>query len=211
MTTLFYDDLPYDELVTDAMRNELLPRVKPNWSVLDLGISGGHAISPLAFAGLPITGVDTNLGALKFCQEEFGKAGIADRLTTAYMDAMQFLDTNTKKFNVVSMSDFLMFFKKTTAKSLIESAYGAVESGGLIWIVTKSTTDDLYSELSWMLPIEPDTYIIQAGCHGVSTVCFFQPGEVDEILQRLGATVLFSGESMNRVGGIVNTILARKE
>ncbi len=47
MTTFIYADLPYDELVTDAMRNELLPRVKPNWSVLDLGIAGGHAISPL--------------------------------------------------------------------------------------------------------------------------------------------------------------------
>lgn len=211
MTTLFYDDLPYDELVTDAMRNELLPRVKPNWSVLDLGIAGGHAISPLAFAGLPIMGVDTNLGALKLCQAEFGKAGIADRLTTVYMDAMQFLDTNTKKFDVVSMSDFLMFFTKTKAKALIESAYTAVEHEGLIWIVTKSTNDGLYSELGWMLPVEPDTYIIQAGCHGVSTVCFFRPGEVDEILTSLGATLLYSGESVNRVGGIVNTILARKE
>ncbi len=155
--------------------------------------------------------MDTNVAALKFCQKEFENAGIVDRLTTAYMDAMQFLDTNARKFNLVSMSDFLMFFTKTKAKALVESAYEAVETGGLVWIVTKSTNDDLYSQLEWMSPVEPDTYIIQSGCLGLSTVCFFQPGEVDEILTSLGATLLYSGESVNRVGGIVNTILAKKE
>ncbi len=210
MTTFIYDDLPYDELVTDAMRNELLPRVKPNSSVLDLGISRGHAIAPLAFAGLTILGVDTNVVALRFCQEEFEVAGVADKLTTVNMDALRFLNTNTAKFDVVSMSDFLMFFAKTKAIELIKLAYGAVKDNGLIWIVTKSTNDGLYYQLSWMAPEEPETYIIQAGCRGMTTVCFFRPGEVDEMLQGLGATVLFSGESMNRVGGIVNTILAKK-
>ena len=113
MTTLTYAGLPYQELVTDAMECELLPRVKTDGRVLDIGISRGHAISPLAFAGLSILGVDTNVGAQKFSHEEFDKAGFGDKLITAYMDAMQFLDTNTQKFDVVSMSDLLMFFAKT--------------------------------------------------------------------------------------------------
>ncbi len=211
MTTFTYAGLSYEELVTKTMRTELLPRLQSDWSALDIGIAAGHAISPVAFAGLSVLGVDINARSLKFCQEEFGKAGLGDKIETVKMDAMEFLDTNTEKFDVVSMSDFLMFFAITKAIELIKSAYDAVKDDGLIWIVTKSTNDGLYSELGWMLPVEPDTYIIQAGCHGVSTVCFFRPGEVDEILTSLGATLLYSGESVNRVGGIVNTILARKE
>ncbi len=210
MTTLYYAGLPFEELMSDAMQDELLPRVEAGGTVLDLGISTGHAISPLAVAGLSILGVDTNKGALKFCHQEFEKAGIADKLRTQHIDAMQFLDTNTEKFNVVSMTDFLMFFAKTKAIELIKSAYGAVKDNGQIWIVTKSTNDVLYEEVNWMQPIEEDTFLVSSGCHSYSMVCFFRPGEVDEILSNLGAEVLFSNESVNRVGGVVNTILAQK-
>ena len=211
MTTKKYAGLPYEDLVTKAMENQLLTRVQAGWKVLDLGISVGHAISPLAFAGLSILGVDKNLGALKFCRQEFDLAGIGELLTTANVDAFQFMATNTAKFNVVSMSDFLMFFTKTNAKRLIKSGYEALELGGLIWIVTKSANDDLYADVGRMRPIEPETYLIPVGCHGVSPVCFFRQGEIDDYLGSLGATVLYSSESENTVGGMVHTVLAMKE
>lgn len=211
MTTLNYAGVPYEEIVSVALLDELLPRITPNWSVLDIGISAGHAISPLAFAGLNVTGVDINSRALSFCHKEFERAGIKNKLTTVNMDAMQFLDTNTKKFDVVCMADFLMFFTKTKAIELVSSAYRAVKKAGLMWIVTKSTNDDLFGQVSWMTPIDTDTFQIQSGCHGLSTICFFRPGEVDKLLRDLGFNVLFSGESVNRAGGVVNTILAKKE
>ncbi len=210
MKNFIYAGVGSDEIVTDVLRDEVLPLVEPGWTVLDIGMSAGHAISPFAFKGLNIFGVDKNRGALDFSHREFETAGIGDQLTTTAMDAMQFLDTNTRLFEVVSMTDFLMFSTKTKAIEFIKSAHKATMPNGLIWIISKSANDGLYYRMSVGERVDVDTYIVQSGCGGPSTLCFFWPGEIDALLQELGAKILYSDENVNRVGSVVNTVLARK-
>lgn len=205
-----YGGFEYNDLASKEMQSHLLPVLHRGQRALNLGISAGHASSPIALNGVHITGVDIDKWALELCEEEFQKVGLGNNLATVHMDAMEYLDTCDEKFDLVILSDFLMFFTKTKGIELIKSAVSKLKKGGLIWVVTKSTSDSYYGELQgYSVEIDKLTYQTFTPCHGSGVVCFYEPLEINEILKSFGVEVSFACESMNRVGAIKNVVLGQ--
>ena len=203
----------YDELGYPQMHEILIPLLVPGKKALDLGIGTGHTSSSVAFAGLSITGVDINKWAINQCWENYEDAGLEGQLSTVCADASDFMSTLAKdnQFDLVIMSDFLMFLPKKQGRSLIVEAYKALKSGGLLWITTKSTGDYFFQEMSkGQEPVDDETFMANSHCSGSMPFCFYFPGEIEKMLEPLGARVLFSSETENSAGGLFNIILIQK-
>ena len=210
MNDFTYSGFGYNDLASPEMQSRLLPLLVRGQRALDLGISAGHASSPIALTGVHLTGVDTDENALVLCKQEFQKAGLGNKLTTVHMDAMQYLDTHSEKFDLVILSEFLMFFTRTKGVELIKSAVDKLKKGGLIWIVTKSTSDPYFGHLRrYEVEIDRNTYQTFTPCHGAGVVCFYEPLEINEVLKGICFEILFATEAENRVGAINNTVLAQ--
>lgn len=188
----------------------LLPRLSAGQLALDLGIGAGHLCAPIAFAGLSITGVDSSF-RLATCQENFEDAGLGEKITTVSADALEFLKTNTQKFDLVIMSEILMFMLKSEGKEAIRLAYGALNLGGHLWIITKSTNDDFHQMLiGGGTVIESESYFYSSPCGGSGIASFYYPKEIDDLLKSLGASVVYSDETVNEKAGLSHIILAQK-
>lgn len=200
----------YEDLGNVEMFEQLLPLVKPGRKVLDLGIGGGHPSAPLAFSGLLVTGVDSDRYQLERCLASYKEAGMSDQLVTVCSDALNFLETCTDKFDVVFMSDFLMFIKKTPSKQILKLAYTTLAPSGLMWIQTTSTTDERYEFFANSHdPIDEETFMAYSHCHGNTPFCFYKPGEIDGFLKLHGAKIIFSAEIESSVGSILNAVLVQ--
>ena len=205
-----YAGFEYNDLASPEMQSRLLPLLTRGQRALNLGIAAGHASSPIALTGVHLTGVDTDARTLKFCNQEFQNVGLGALLTTVHMDAMQYLDTHDEKFDLVILSDFLMFFTKTKGVELIKSAVDKVQRGGLIWIVTKSTSDPYFGHLRrYDIEIDTHTYQTFTPCHGAGVICFYEPLEINKILKDMGFEILFASETENRAEAINNTVLGQ--
>ncbi len=201
-----HGDLGYPE-----MREHLLPLIQAGQSALDLGIGTGPMTSPIAFAELSVTGVDSNKHRLSICQEAFAQANLKHLLTAIESDALEYMQTNTVKHHLVIMSDFLMFLTKTDGKEVIRLAYECLLPSGYIWITTMSTSDEWYGDISsTQEPIDTDTFMAYSHCIGANPICFYHPMEIEEYLQSMGAKIIFQTEKENNAGGMVNIILAQK-
>ena len=211
MDNRVFDGYPYGELGYPEMHQHLLPLLEAGQSALDLGFGTGHTCSPLAFAGLKIVGVDRNDGWLQYAEEAYFEAGLGGQLTLVSADALEYMRANQTKFNLVIMSDFLMFQVKTAGKELIRLAYDTLLPNGLIWITTLSTGDEFYSRMSQSQePIDADTFMSYSHCGGSGPVCFYHPLEIETYLQSMGAKIIFQTETENTAGGVVNIVLAQK-
>lgn len=208
-----FDGYQYGELGYPEMYENLLPLLVPGQTALDLGIGTGHTSSAVAFAGLMVTGVDINNWAIDECWKNYEEADLLGQLSTVVADATDYLAklSEDSKFDVVIMSDMLMFLLKTQGRSLIIEAFTVLKKGGLLWITTKSTGDYVYLEMSqWQKPVDDETFMAYSHCSGSMPFCFYFPGEIEKILEPYGAKVLFSSETENSAGGLFNIILIQK-
>lgn len=206
-----YDGYEYGELGYPEMHQNLLPLLESGDSALDLGFGTGHTCSPIAFAGLTIDGVDRNGYWLEEAREAFIDAGLNDLLTTYELDALEFLQKNTKTYNLVTMSDFLMFLPKTKGKKVIELAFGALKKDGYIWIATMSTSDEYYPYMTRsQSPIDDETYMSYSPCGSSGLICFYFPLEIDAFLESMGGKVIFSKEVESDSSAMVNIVLVQK-
>jgi 2-polyprenyl-3-methyl-5-hydroxy-6-metoxy-1,4-benzoquinol methylase len=206
-----YDEFDASELGYRQLFEQLLPLLVPGQTALDIGISAGHLCSPIAYAGLKITGVDIDERALNRCQELFVEANLsAPKLV--HSDAMTFLDTCVDKFDLVIMSDFLMFLAKTKGREVLRSAWSKINTGGLMWIATKSMNDHYFRYLSsFQAPIDEQTFVEYSHCHGSGPICFYSPEELKALIEDLGGEILSTDENENDRGGLSVIVLARKK
>lgn len=201
----------YGELGYPEMHKHLLPLIQPGQSALDIGFGTGHMCSPIAFAGLKIVGLDRNSNWLDRAVEAFNEAGLGEQLSVVKAEALEYMRANQTRFNLVIMSDSLMFQIKTSGKKLIRLAFESLLPGGYIWITTLSTTDDFHSSMvASQEPIDEDTFVSHSHCGGSGPVCFYHPLEIEVFLESMGARVIFRTETENTTGGIVNIVLAQK-
>jgi len=206
-----YDGYAYGDLGYPEMHTHLLPLISSGQTALDIGFGTGHTCSPVAFSGLKIDGVDRNGYWLDCAKDAFAEAGLGDLLNTIDSEALEFLKANTKKYDLVIMSDLLMFQTKTAGKMMIELAYGALQPNGLIWITTMSTRDHYYSRMvQSQNPIDDETFMAYSPCGGSGPMCFYFPTEIGSLLESYGAKMIFSTETESSAGGMVNIILAQK-
>lgn len=206
-----FDGYVYGTLGYPEMLQNLLPLLKQGQTALDLGIGTGHMCSPIAFAGLNITGVDSDQEWLTDCQEAFSEAELATQLTTVHSDALEYMQTNKASFDLVVLSDFLMFLTKTDGKEILKLAYEALNAGGYIWITTLSTNDDYFQNISqFQEPVDAETFMAYSHCHGTNPICFYFPKEIENLLTSIGSEIIFRNETENRSGGLINIILAQK-
>ncbi len=206
-----YDDIAYGDLGYPELHEHLLPLLQPSQTVLDIGFGAGHMCSPVAFANLNIVGLDHNLYGLEHALKCFKEAGLDGLLTIVNAEALGYLQENVTKYNLVMMSDFLMFQRKTDGREMMRLAYDAVQPSGYIWITALSTGDAFYGAMiETQESIDEDTFLSYSPCGGAGPVCFYHPLEIEYFLQSLGAKIVFQTETMNSAGGMVNIILAQK-
>ena len=210
MTENVYDGYAYGDLGYPELFQHLLPLLKHDQSALDLGIGTGHESSVIAFAGLHITGVDRNPFLLGACREAYDEAEIGSQLTLVEMDALKYMRANSAKYDLVILSDFLMFLTKTDGKEILRLAYEALEASGYIWITTMSTGDDFYARMKHQREIDKETFMSHSHCGGSGPACFYFPGEIEAFLVSLGAKVVFGIETLNSSDGMFNIVLAQK-
>lgn len=63
-------------------------------------------------------------------------AGLNSQLNLVHADALEYLRGNIVKYDLVFMSDLLMFIPKTSGTEIIRLAYGALSAKGYLWITT---------------------------------------------------------------------------
>lgn len=205
-----YGEYSLDEITDEKIEANLFPLIKAGQKALVLGINNGVACSPIAFQGLYITGVDINEYALVHCEDYFAEAGLSNLLTLFHADAIDFMQKNEDKYDLVLMTDFLMFFKKTEGKELIRLAYESLAPGGRVWIETTSTSDDCYGVVSCMRKIDDETFLCHTHCMGAMPFCFYHPMEIEKFFSSMGAEIIFRAEDQNMAGKVVNYVLAQK-
>lgn len=212
MNTKVYDGYDVKDLGYIQLHNALVPLISRGQKVLDLGIAGGHSSSPVAFAGAEMVGVDINSDWLNRCRQAYQDAGLGDQLTTINMDIVQYLDQAPKDhFDVVILSDVLMFFAKSKAKEILAKAMKVLKPGGLLWVTTLSASDSRYQFfLSTHEPLEEDTFMTYTHCGGASTICYFRLTDVDPLFTDLGTTLYYRDEVENERGGVFLIVLAGK-
>lgn len=205
-----YGGYSLDEITDEKMIENLFPLICAGQKALVLGISTGVACSPVAFKGLHISGVDINEYALVMCESFFAEAGLSDLLTLYHIDAIEFMQKNEEKFDLVLMTDFLMFFRKTEGKELIRQAYECLSPGGCLWIETVSTSDDYFGIISCFQEIDSETFLYSTHCMGSMPFCFYYPMEIEKLLELMGAKVVFRAEDLNVAEKVVNFVLVQK-
>jgi 2-polyprenyl-3-methyl-5-hydroxy-6-metoxy-1,4-benzoquinol methylase len=206
-----FDGYKFDKLGYSQMHEYLMPLLMPGMTALECGIGSGHTASPLGWAGLEIVGVDTDEHWLYACRELYNKHGLGENLKLVYKDIHEFLLICPDKFDVVMMSDVLMFIRKSEGREIVRLGYEALNPGGYMWITTVSTSDEMYYRMiQCQEQIDEQTYMAYSRCHGASPMCFWRPGELDELLSALGARVVYSHEGYNRADGVFVMLLVQK-
>lgn len=206
-----YDGYAFGELGYPEMLENLLPLIQPGQTALDLGIGTGHMCSPIAFAGLSITGVDNNRQRLSYCLDAFAEAGLGQQITTVDSDALEYVRANCVNYDLVILSDFLMFLTKTDGKEILRFAYNALHPNGYLWITTMSTSDSFYASMSQSQdPIDAETFMAYSHCAGSNPMCFYFPMEIEKYLESMGAKIVFQAEAPNSSDGMFNIVLAQK-
>ena len=206
-----YDGYNVEGLGYPEMFTQLLPLISSVQRALDLGIGTGHLCSPVAFEGLQVVGVDKNEGSLTACKRLFGKAGLGNQLRTVTSDARNYLLSCREKYDLVMLSEILMFLKKADGKDLLKMSYDVLNANGFLWITARSTSDDFYFMLKeGFEPVDKDTFIAHSPCAGSTMVCFYSPGEIEGFLESIGGKVIFHTESINSAGGMTNIVLVQK-
>lgn len=210
MSNILYGGYSLDEITDKKMDEYLFPLIKAGQKALVLGIGNGVSTIPIALIGIHITGVDNSDFAIELSNYLFAEADMSDLLTAVRKDAIEFMQNNEEKFDLVIMTDFLMFFKKTDGKELIRQTYDCLSPGGYMWIETVSTSDDLHGAISCLKKIDEDTYLSYSHCMGYKPLCFYHPMEIEKYLKSMGAVIIFRTETENIAEKVVNLVFAQK-
>lgn len=121
----------------------VLPLIKRNSKILELGCGVGNDAIAFANAGHEVFSTDFSEIAIKNNQKRF--EGIP-KLTFAGLDMSQPFHLATNTFDVVYARLSLHYFQDKTTKRIFEDIYRVLKPQGLVFFMCKSINDSLYGK-----------------------------------------------------------------
>lgn len=178
--------------------------LKPGGTLLDLGIGDGRGSLFFALHGMHVVGIDNDGERLESLQQLANdlREVIPGSFGLAIEDLIG-IDLPRDTFDTVLIGSLIHLPSREEVLGLIEKAYGALKSGGHIWVRAVSKEDSLYEEMRGMSTYDDD-YIVRDSGHVIDHPCtcsgeyridptvFLDPFDIHTVLGKKGANLIHS-------------------
>ena len=184
----------------EQIHRYVAPLVREGDQVLDLGSGFGRSSLPLAFKGAEVTALDSDPESLSFCREQFSLAGLPVKTIEGRVeDLCEGKISLRNGFNFVVAVDVLTHLRKKKAVKTISRLPKFLKKKGVLVVNYPSTLSWSYHSFRDYNPkVEPYTYLNWCDCSGVprhEPFSFFEPGEVENMVKKMGGQVLAAERS----------------
>lgn len=192
------------------MHQYLLPLVKEDDTVLDIGAGIGRSSFPFALKGSSVHFVDTDDEAIAEAVSIYQKTGLSFEVES-FCDANTYLNGSDKEFDVVILSETLTHIVKSEGLKIVEKAIDHCRK--YMFIAAPSVLSwsfEAHKELNYGSP-EVCTYLDLCDCSGLSWIepfSYYYPGEIESLIVSKGGHIIIAQSQINHAGNYAWIIIA---